>query len=72
MPLPLRHLSLLRPFFVLSETMPEPAYHVRCSGKQDFHCNLVEEKVFGCLRPFAMHMGASQTCCRVVFVEGKC
>ena len=24
--------------------MPEPAYHVRCSGKQDFHFKLVEEK----------------------------
>ena len=25
--------------------MPEPAYHVRCSGKQDIHSKLVEEKV---------------------------
>ena len=65
MPLPLRHLNLLRPGS-LPEPMPKPAYHVRCSGKQDFHFKFVEEKVFWLSAPICY------PCCGVVFVKRQC
>ena len=60
MPLPLRHLSVLRPV-LLSEPMPEPAYYVRCSGKQVFHSKLVEGKEFWLSVPICNAYGLMQT-----------
>ena len=51
--------------------MPEPAYHVRCSGKQDFHSKLVEEKVFR-LSEFFVFLFQGCICQKNMFIMLHC
>ena len=71
MPLPLRHLSLLRPFYFYRNPCQSLPTTPGVPASKMFILNLSRKRCFGCLCPFAMHMGASQTCCGVVFVNRK-